>query len=136
MKKFLFPFITLTVATFNVNAQTSLTTDQGEVEVKKNGETVFISKATNSPQVNTIIKTSIRPKEPEAKEPEAKEPEVKEDLRYQANAMLSELSDNDLEYIKVVNMNEKINTIESKVANKEVLTKEELRILRQKNPEY
>ena len=49
---------------------------------------------------------------------------------------MPELSQADLDYIKAVNSNDKINSIESKIVNNEVISKEELKILRQKNPNY
>lgn len=45
---------------------------------------------------------------------------------------MPELSQADLDYIKAVNSNDKINSIESKIVNNEVISKEELKILRQK----
>lgn len=46
------------------------------------------------------------------------------------------LSQADLDYIKAVNDSEKRTSIESKVINNEVITKEELDILRSLNPNY
>ena len=43
---------------------------------------------------------------------------------------MPELNQADLDYIKTVNSNDKINSIESKIVNNEVISKEELNILR------
>ncbi|MFC3172613.1 hypothetical protein ACFOGQ_19460 [Acinetobacter vivianii] len=47
---------------------------------------------------------------------------------------MPELSQEDMNYIKAVNANAQINAIESKVINQEAITKEELKVLRQRNP--
>ncbi|HEE5902723.1 TPA: hypothetical protein R7P95_003531, partial [Acinetobacter baumannii] len=53
---------------------------------------------------------------------------------YSAEDVMPELSQEDLNYIKAVNANAQINSIESKVINQEAITKEELKVLRQRNP--
>lgn len=118
---------------------TSLTTKKGEIEVKTDGKTVSVSKAPESPLINTITTTQKTLKAPEAKNSTKEiqsEPVKKPVVIYQASEIMPELSQADLDYIKAVNSNDKINSIESKIVNKEVISKEELKILRQKNPNY
>ena len=118
---------------------TSLTTKKGEIEVKTDGKTVSVSKAPESPLINTITTTQKTLKAPEAKNSTKEiqsEPVKKPAVIYQASEIMPELSQADLDYIKAVNSNDKINSIESKIVNKEVISKEELKILRQKNPNY
>jgi hypothetical protein len=54
----------------------------------------------------------------------------------QVREVVPELSNEDLSYINAVNQNEKINHIESKIANNEPITQQELKIIRTKNPNY
>ena len=118
---------------------TSLTTKKGEIEVKTDGKTVSVSKAPESPLINTITTTQKTLKAPEAKNSTKEiqsEPVKKPVVIYQASEIMPELSQADLDYIKAVNSNDKINSIESKIVNNEVISKEELKILRQKNPNY
>lgn len=118
---------------------TSLTTKKGEIEVKTDGKTVSVSKAPESPLINTVTTTQKTLKAPEAKNSTKEiqsEPVKKPVVIYQASEIMPELSQADLDYIKAVNSNDKINSIESKIANNEVISKEELKILRQKNPNY
>ena len=118
---------------------TSLTTKKGEIEVKTDGKTVSVSKAPESPLINTVTTTQKTLKAPEAKNSTKEiqsEPVKKPVVIYQASEIMPELSQADLDYIKAVNSNDKINSIESKIVNKEVISKEELKILRQKNPNY
>lgn len=49
-------------------SHTSLTTKKGEIEVKKDGKTVSISKAPESPLINTVTTTQTTSKAPEAKQ--------------------------------------------------------------------
>ena len=118
---------------------TSLTTKKGEIEVKTDGKTVSVSKAPESPLINTVTTTQKTLKAPEAKNSTKEiqsEPVKKPVVIYQASEIMPELSQADLDYIKAVNSNDKINSIESKIVNNEVISKEELKILRQKNPNY
>ena len=118
---------------------TSLTTNKGEIEVKTDGKTVSVSKAPESPLINTVTTTQKTLKAPEAKNSTKEiqsEPVKKPVVIYQASEIMPELSQADLDYIKAVNSNDKINSIESKIVNNEVISKEELKILRQKNPNY
>ena len=118
---------------------TSLTTKKGEIEVKTDGKTVSVSKAPESPLINTITTTQKTLKAPEAKNSTKEiqsEPVKKPVVIYQASEIMPELSQADLDYIKAVNSNDKINSIESKIVNNEAISKEELKILRQKNPNY
>ena len=120
-------------------SHTSLTTKKGEIEVKKDGKTVSVSKAPESPLINTVTTTQTTSKAPEAKQvvKEIQSKPVKEPVViYQASEIMPELSQADLDYIKAVNSNDKINSIESKIVNNEAISKEELKILRQKNPNY
>ena len=120
-------------------SHTSLTTKKGEMEVKTDGKTVSVSKAPASPLINTVTTTQKTLKAPEAKNPAKEiqsEPVKKPLVIYQASEIMPELSQADLDYIKAVNSNDKINSIESKIVNNEVISKEELKILRQKNPNY
>jgi hypothetical protein len=122
-----------------IEINTSLTTKKGEIEVKTDGKTVSVSKAPESPLINTITTTQKTLKAPEAKNSTKEiqsEPVKKPVVIYQASEIMPELSQADLDYIKAVNSNDKINSIESKIVNKEVISKEELKILRQKNPNY
>jgi alpha-L-arabinofuranosidase len=114
---------------------TSLTTKKGEIEVKTDGKTVSVSKAPESPLINTVTTTQKTLKAPEAKNSTKEiqsEPVKKPVVIYQASEIMPELSQADLDYIKAVNSNDKINSIESKIVNNEVISKEELKILRQK----
>lgn len=118
---------------------TSLTTKKGEIEFKTDGKTVSVSKAPESPLINTVTTTQKTLKAPEAKNSTKEiqsEPVKKPVVIYQASEIMPELSQADLDYIKAVNSNDKINSIESKIVNNEVISKEELKILRQKNPNY
>lgn len=153
MKKIITPVLTLVA--FNTYAETaqngtetpvaievshtSLTTKKGEMEIKTDGKTVSISKAPESPLINTVITTQKTLKDLETKNP-AKEIQAeiikKPVVIYQATEIMPELSQSDLDYIKAVNSNDTINSIESKIVNNEVISKEELKILRQKNPTY
>lgn len=153
MKKIIIPVLTLVA--FNTYAETaqngtetpvaievshtSLTTKKGEMEIKTDGKTVSISKAPESPLINTVITTQKNLKDLETKNP-AKEIQAeiikKPVVIYQATEIMPELSQSDLDYIKAVNSNDTINSIESKIVNNEVISKEELKILRQKNPTY
>ena len=120
-------------------SHTSLTTKKGEIEVKKDGKTVSVSKVPESPLINTVTTTQTTSKAPEAKQvvKEIQSEPVKEPVViYQASEIMPELSQADLDYIKAVNSNDKINSIESKIVNNEAISKEELKILRQKNPNY
>lgn len=120
-------------------SHTSLTTKKGEMEVKTDGKTVSVSKVPDSPLINTVTTTEQSVKAPEAKQPvkEIQSETVKEPVViYQASEIMPELSQADLDYIKAVNSNDKINSIESKIVNNEAISKEELSILRQKNPNY
>lgn len=120
-------------------SHTSLTTKKGEMEVKTDGKTISVSKAPASPLINTVTTTQKTLKAPEAKNPAKEiqsEPVKKPLVIYQASEIMPELSQADLDYIKAVNSNDKINSIESKIVNNEVISKEELKILRQKNPNY
>ncbi len=120
-------------------SHTSLTTKKGEMEVKTDGKTVSVSKAPASPLINTVTTTQKTLKAPEAKNPAKEilsEPIKKPVVIYQASEIMPELSQADLDYIKAVNSNNKINSIESKIVNNEAISKEELKILRQKNPNY
>ena len=122
-----------------IEINTSLTTKKGEIEVKTDGKTVSVSKAPESPLINTVTTTQKTLKAPEAKNSTKEiqsEPVKKPVVIYQASEIMPELSQADLDYIKAVNSNDKINSIESKIVNKEVISKEELKILRQKNPNY
>jgi len=122
-----------------IEINTSLTTKKGEIEVKTDGKTVSVSKAPESPLINTITTTQKTLKAPEAKNSTKEiqsEPVKKPVVIYQASEIMPELSQADLDYIKAVNSNDKINSIESKIVNNEVISKEELKILRQKNPNY
>lgn len=153
MKKIIIPVLAL--ITFNTYAETtqngtetpvaieikhtSLTTKKGEIEVKTDGKTVSVSKAPESPLINTVTTTQKTLKAPEAKNSTKEiqsEPVKKPVVIYQASEIMPELSQADLDYIKAVNSNDKINSIESKIVNNEVISKEELKILRQKNPNY
>lgn len=116
-----------------IEINTSLTTKKGEIEVKTDGKTVSVSKAPESPLINTITTTQKTLKAPEAKNSTKEiqsEPVKKPVVIYQASEIMPELSQADLDYIKAVNSNDKINSIESKIVNKEVISKEELKILR------
>lgn len=120
-------------------SHTSLTTKKGEIEVKTDGKTVSVSKAPDSPLINTVTTTEQSVKAPDAKQPvkEIQSKTVQEPVViYQASEIMPELSQADLDYIKAVNSNDKINSIESKIVNNEAISKEELSILRQKNPNY
>ena len=122
-----------------IEINTSLTTKKGEIEVKTDGKTVSVSKAPESPLINTVTTTQKTLKAPEAKNSTKEiqsEPVKKPVVIYQASEIMPELSQADLDYIKAVNSNDKINSIESKIVNNEVISKEELKILRQKNPNY
>ena len=122
-----------------IEINTSLTTKKGEIEVKTDGKTVSVSKAPESPLINTITTTQKTLKAPEAKNSTKEiqsEPVKKPVVIYQASEIMPELSQADLDYIKAVNSNDKINSIESKIVNNEAISKEELKILRQKNPNY
>ena len=122
-----------------IEINTSLTTKKGEIEVKTDGKTVSVSKAPESPLINTVTTTQKTLKAPEAKNSTKEiqsEPVKKPVVIYQASEIMPELSQADLDYIKAVNSNDKINSIESKIVNNEAISKEELKILRQKNPNY
>lgn len=92
---------------------TSLTTKKGEIEVKTDGKTVSVSKAPESPLINTVTTTQKTLKAPEAKNSTKEiqsEPVKKPVVIYQASEIMPELSQADLDYIKAVNSNDKINS--------------------------
>ncbi|ENX24882.1 hypothetical protein F892_00032 [Acinetobacter vivianii] len=133
--------------------QPSLTAAKGTLEVKTDAKTVTVSQSPNSPLATTITKTEVKAgtevkKAPEAIKPSPVKPEpepqvatvkaapAKEPVEqiYSAEDVMPELSQEDMNYIKAVNANAQINAIESKVINQEAITKEELKVLRQRNP--
>lgn len=153
MKKIIIPVLALVA--FNTHAETaqngaetpvaieashtSLTTKKGEIEVKTDGKTVSVSKVPESPLINTVTTTEKTVKTTETKQSEKEiqaEPVKEPVVIYQASEIMPELSQADLDYIKAVNSNDKINSIESKIVNNEAISKDELKILRQKNPNY
>lgn len=105
----------------------SVTTNKGQIEVKTETKSVAVSKAVDAPQATTITKTtqSIESKTT-----------PKQTVIYQIEEPEQQLSQADLDYINAVNVSEKINTIESKIINNKAISKEELKILRQHNPNY
>lgn len=113
----------------------SVTTEQGKIEVKTKDKTISISKTPDSPLTNTItkIETSVKT-DVTIPSKEIQTAPVEAQIIYQASDVLSELSQADLDYIKAVNAHDKVNTIESKIVNQEVITNDELKILRKKNP--
>lgn len=115
----------------SITPPSSLTTTQGQIEVKQDGTTVSISKVPSSPLANTI--TSVNKPIIQEKETPKAEPA---DLKAQVSDIANSLSQADLDYLKAVNDNEKRSSIESKITNNEVISKDELKILRQKNPNY
>lgn len=131
--------------------QPSLTATKGTLEVKTDAKTVTVSQSPNSPLATTITKTEVKAgtevqKAPEAIKPSPVKPEpqvvtvkaapAKQPVEqiYSAEDVMPELSQEDMNYIKAVNANAQINAIESKVINQEAITKEELKVLRQRNP--
>ncbi|UYF73854.1 hypothetical protein [Acinetobacter ursingii] len=137
MKKILVPMAALFTlgyshaATVNTQPETvGLTTSKGSIEVKTDEKTVSLSKAPNSPLINTVTTTTteVKTKKEIQTEPTRVIPQVRE--------VVPELSNEDLSYINAVNQNEKINHIESKIANNEPITQQELKIIRTKNPNY
>ncbi|MGQ1273675.1 hypothetical protein ACT43X_18825 (plasmid) [Acinetobacter baumannii] len=102
------------------------TTNNGQIEVTKDDKTTSISKVPNSPLINTITSVT-KPSNMTVQNDEQ---------RIDTSDITNSLSQADLDYIKAVNSNDKINSIESKIVNNEAISREELRILRQKNPNY
>ncbi len=107
-----------------------LITSKGSIEVKTDEKTVSLSKALNSPLINTVTTTTTEVKA--EKKIQTKQTRVIPKI----HEVVPELSNEDLAYINAVNQNEKINYIESKITNNEPITKEELKIIRTKNPNY
>ncbi|PTM32975.1 hypothetical protein DA103_25550, partial [Enterobacter cloacae] len=97
---------------------------------KTDEKTVSLSKALNSPLINTVTTTTTEVKA--EKKIQTKQTRVIPKI----HEVVPELSNEDLAYINAVNQNEKINYIESKITNNEPITKEELKIIRTKNPNY
>lgn len=96
-----------------------LTTSKGSIEVKTDEKTVSLSKALNSPLINTVTTTTTEVKA--EKKIQTKQTRVIPKI----HEVVPELSNEDLAYINAVNQNEKINYIESKITNNEPITKEE-----------
>ncbi|WP_336149026.1 hypothetical protein [Acinetobacter radioresistens] len=137
MKKILVPMITLFTLDYShaetINTQpkaVGLITSKGSIEVKTDEKTVSLSKALNSPLINTVTTTTTEVKA--EKKIQTKQTRVIPKI----HEVVPELSNEDLAYINAVNQNEKINYIESKITNNEPITKEELKIIRTKNPNY
>src|SRR5690606_32381112 len=107
----------------------------GKIEVKTKDKTISISKTPDSPLTNTItkIETSVKT-DVTTPSKEIQTAPVEAQIIHQASDVLPELSQADLDYIKAVNAHDKVNTIESKILNQEVITNNELKILRKKNP--
>ena len=105
------------------------TTNKGQIEISKDDKTTSISKVPNSPLINTITSVT-KPSNITAQN------DQNDEQRIDTSDITNSLSQADLDYIKAVNSNDKINSIESKIVNNEAISREELRILRQKNPNY
>ena len=111
----------------------SLTTKQGQIEVKTNEKTLSVSKAPNSPLINTVTSISKPVEETTAVQ---KVQSSSEENRIDTSDITNSLSQADLDYIKAVNESEKRTNIESKITNNEAISKDELRILRKTYPNY